>query len=226
MRYFAPSILSADFAHLAREMERVGRAGAAWIHVDVMDGHFVPNLTIGAPVVKSLRKATDLFLDVHLMITSPDRFLDDFLKAGADGITVHFESEGDTAAQLRRIRAAGKKAAVAIKPATPMEEIVPLLPLLDMALVMTVEPGFGGQGLIPHCLEKARALRRVVDEMGLSTLIQIDGGASLQNAAEIAKAGVDVMVAGSAVFAAPDPEEAVREFLRRSGAAAQVPNPG
>ena len=141
----SPSILSADFANLARDIKIATDAGAEYVHVDVMDGHFVPNITIGAPVVKSLRKATDKVLDVHLMISDPDQYLDDFIKAGSDIITVHYESNGDTLEQLKKIRAAGVKAACVIKPKTPAEALFPLLPYCDMVLIMTVEPGFGGQ---------------------------------------------------------------------------------
>ena len=176
----SPSILSADFANLARDIKIATDAGAEYVHVDVMDGHFVPNITIGAPVVKSLRKATDKVLDVHLMISDPDQYLDDFIKAGSDIITVHYESNGDTLEQLKKIRAAGVKAACVIKPKTPAEALFPLLPYCDMVLIMTVEPGFGGQGY--QCE------------------LEIDGGAKLNNTADIVAAGADVIVAGSAVF--------------------------
>ena len=155
----SPSILSADFANLARDIKIATDAGAEYVHVDVMDGHFVPNITIGAPVVKSLRKATDKVLDVHLMISDPDQYLDDFIKAGSDIITVHYESNGDTLEQLKKIRAAGVKAACVIKPKTPAEALFPLLPYCDMVLIMTVEPGFGGQGFIPECMDKIKAVR-------------------------------------------------------------------
>lgn len=156
----SPSILSADFANLARDIKIATDAGAEYVHVDVMDGHFVPNITIGAPVVKALRKATDKVLDVHLMISDPDQYLDDFIKAGSDIITVHYESNGDTLEQLKKIRAAGVKAACVIKPKTPAEVLFPLLPYCDMVLIMTVEPGFGGQGFIPECMDKIKASAR------------------------------------------------------------------
>ena len=154
----SPSILSADFANLARDIKIATDAGAEYVHVDVMDGHFVPNITIGAPVVKSLRKATDKVLDVHLMISDPDQYLDDFIKAGSDIITVHYESNGDTLEQLKKIRAAGVKAACVIKPKTPAEALFPFLDEVDLALVMTVEPGFGNQKMIPECLAKVSVL--------------------------------------------------------------------
>lgn len=196
----SPSILSADFANLARDIKIATDAGAEYIHVDVMDGHFVPNLTIGAPVVRSLRAATDHVLDVHLMMTDPDQYLDDFIDAGADIITVHCESNGDTVAQLKKIRAAGRKASCTIKPNTPAEVLFPLLPHCDMVLIMTVEPGFGGQGFIPACMEKIQAVRAEIQKHGYACELEIDGGAKLANTAEIVAAGADVIVAGSAVF--------------------------
>lgn len=196
----SPSILSADFANLARDIKIATDAGAEYVHVDVMDGHFVPNITIGAPVVKSLRKATDKVLDVHLMISDPDQYLDDFIKAGSDIITVHYESNGDTLEQLKKIRAAGVKASCVIKPKTPAEALFPLLPYCDMVLIMTVEPGFGGQGFIPECMDKIRAVRAEIQKNGYNCELEIDGGAKLTNTADIVAAGADVIVAGSAVF--------------------------
>lgn len=196
----SPSILSADFANLARDVEIAVRAGAEYVHVDVMDGHFVPNLTIGAPVVKALRAATDAVLDVHLMITDPDKYLDDFIAAGADIITVHCEANGDTKAQLQKIRAAGKKAACVIKPKTPAQTAIEFLPYCDMILIMTVEPGFGGQGFIPACMDKIRAVRQAISEGGYACELEIDGGVKQSNVADCIAAGADVIVAGSAVF--------------------------
>lgn len=196
----SPSILSADFANLARDVKTATDAGAEYVHVDVMDGHFVPNITIGAPVVKALRCATDKTLDVHLMITDPDRYLDDFIDAGADIITVHYESNGDTLAQLKKIRAAGVRASCTIKPGTPPEALFPLLPYCDMVLIMTVEPGFGGQGFIPACMDKIRIVRAEIQKNGYHCELEIDGGAKRSNTADIICAGADVIVAGSAVF--------------------------
>lgn len=207
----APSILSADFANLARDVKIAVDAGAEYVHVDVMDGHFVPNITIGAPVVKSLRKATDATLDVHLMISDPDKYLDDFIAAGSDIITVHYESNGDTAGQLKKIHAAGVRASVVIKPKTPVSDILPLLPLCDMVLIMTVEPGFGGQGFIPECMDKIRQLRKAISEGGYTCELEIDGGAKLTNTADIVAAGADVIVAGSAVFGG-DIADNVKQF--------------
>lgn len=196
----SPSILSADFANLARDIEIAVNAGAEYVHVDVMDGHFVPNITIGAPVVKALRGATDAVLDVHLMITDPDQYLDDFIAAGADIITVHCEANGDTKAQLEKIRAAGVKAACVIKPKTPVETAIELLPYCDMVLLMTVEPGFGGQGFIPACMDKIRALRQAIQAGGYACELEIDGGVKQSNVVDCIAAGADVIVAGSAVF--------------------------
>lgn len=196
----SPSILSADFANLERDIKIATDAGAEYVHVDVMDGHFVPNLTIGAPVVKALRKVCDKVLDVHLMIANPDQYLDDFIKAGSDIITVHYEANGDTLEQVKKIKAAGVRACVSIKPNTPVEVLLPLLPQLDMVLIMTVEPGFGGQGFIPECMNKIRFIREEIKKNAYSCELEIDGGAKLDNVADIIATGADVIVAGSAVF--------------------------
>ncbi len=207
----APSILSADFANLKRDVDLATNAGVKYIHVDVMDGHFVPNISIGAPVVKSLRKATDAVLDVHLMITDPDNYIDEFIKAGADMLSVHYEANGDTLAQLKKIRAAGIKSTCVIKPKTPAEALFPLLPYCDMVLIMTVEPGFGGQGFIMECMDKIRAVRKEIQEKGYNCELEIDGGAKTDNVASIIEAGANVIVAGSAVFAG-DIQKNVRDF--------------
>ena len=204
----APSILSADFAKLGQEVQRV--KSADWLHVDVMDGHFVPNIAIGVPVVKSLRKATGGFLDVHLMISQPERYLDAFAKAGADLLNIHVEAEGDMEAMLRHIRELGRKSALTIKPNTAPEAVFPYLPLCDMVLVMSVEPGFGGQKFMPSALDKLRWLKAEKDRRGLKFLLEVDGGVDAATGPQCVAAGADVLVAGSAIFGAADPAVAVR----------------
>ncbi len=196
----APSFLSADFSALEREIRAVEAAGVEYIHLDVMDGHFVPNLTFGPLVVEAIRKKTQLVLDVHLMISDPRKYLQAFADSGADILTVHVEIEDDLPDLLREIRAAGMKAGASVKPATPVETLFPLLPSLDLALVMSVEPGFGGQSFIPASLPKVRALREEIARQGVETEIEIDGGIGPGNAREVVEAGVEVLVAGSAAF--------------------------
>lgn len=212
MAKLSPSILSADFANLQRDIKMVENAGAQLLHIDVMDGHFVPNLTIGAPVAKAIRKITDMTLDVHLMISEPDRYIEDFAKAGADIITVHYESDGDTAAQIEKIKSFGIRAGVSVKPKTPISELYRFLDRLDLALIMTVEPGFGGQSLIPEAADKIPELKKQIELCGSACEIEIDGGVNLKNASELIKKGADILVAGSAVFNAEDPVDAVRAF--------------
>lgn len=212
MPMLAPSILSADFANLQRDVETVLQAGADWLHVDVMDGHFVPNISIGVPVVKSLRKVTSGFLDVHLMISQPGRYLEPFAKAGADLLNIHLEAEGDMVAMLEHIHELGCKSALTIKPNTPAEAAFPYLSLCDMVLVMSVEPGFGGQKFMPSALPKLEVLRAQREKEGLSFLLEIDGGINRENAALASQAGADILVAGSAVFGAEDVPQAVRFF--------------
>ena len=212
MAKLSPSILSADFANLERDVKIITDAGADWIHVDVMDGHFVPNISIGVPVVTSLRKATDGFLDVHLMITDPDKYVPAFIKAGADLVNFHVEVECNIEAVLKEIKAAGKKTGLTIKPNTPPEAVFPYLPLLDMVLVMSVEPGFGGQSFMPNSIPKIKVLKEKITELGLDCEIEIDGGINLKNAPEVIEAGCDILVAGSSVFNAPDVPAAVKAF--------------
>ena len=209
-----PSILSADMARLGDQIERVKLGGARIIHVDVMDGHFVPNITIGPPVVKSLRRATDLLLDVHLMIEDPDFFIPEFIAAGADIVTVHQEVCRHLDRTLNLIRTTGAEAGVAINPATPVDTLWTALEIVDMVLVMSVNPGFGGQKFIPYALNKLRQLDRERQERGLDFRLEVDGGVTLDNVAEVVRAGADWIVAGNSVFGAADPAQRVAEMQR------------
>jgi len=206
----APSILSADFSELAEQVELVTPA-ADLLHVDVMDGHFVPNLTIGPPVVKSLRRRTDLFLDCHLMVSNPGVLLEDFAKAGADRCIVHIEL-GDPRPLFERLRALDVGVGITLNPETPVEQVLPYLEEVDLLLVMSVHPGFGGQSFIPEVLEKVRTARAVIDERSLPVEIEIDGGINAETAPSAAEAGVDILVAGSAIFSADDPLAAARSL--------------
>lgn len=205
----SPSLLAADFAHLADSVERVEKGGADMLHLDVMDGTFVPNISFGPCVISALRPLSRLFFDVHLMVQNPERYIADYIKAGADGITVHVESTDRVAECLETIRTAGKKAAVSLSPATPAEAVFPYLHLVDMVLVMTVNPGFGGQKLIPETLDKAQTLREQIRQNGYRVEIEADGGIGTDNLGAVLAAGVDVVVAGSSVFGAPDPAAAI-----------------
>ena len=206
----APSILSADFARLGEEIAAVEKGGAGILHVDVMDGHFVPNITIGLPVVKSLAAATRLPIDAHLMISEPGRYAEQFVAAGAKMVSVHVEADAHLHRTLMAIKGAGAQAGVAINPATPLTEIEEAIGFADYILVMSVNPGFGGQRFIEPALDKVRRLRRMIDERGLKTRIEIDGGIDLDNVAEVVAAGAEILVAGSAIFGAADPQEATR----------------
>ena len=212
----APSILSADFGRLAEEVRAAETAGADWIHVDVMDGRFVPNITIGPNVVKALRAATSLPLDVHLMIVEPERYVDDFARAGADGLSVHVEACTHLHRTLQHIRHLGKRAGVVLNPSTSEDTIRYVLDTVDLVLVMSVNPGFGGQAFIPEVLPKVKAIRRMIDDAGRSIDLEIDGGIAPDTAARATEAGARVLVAGNAVFARPPYADAIG-LLRREG---------
>jgi ribulose-phosphate 3-epimerase len=207
-----PSILSADFARLAEEIASVERGGASMLHVDVMDGHFVPNLTVGPPVIESIRKATQLKLDVHLMISNPEQMVEAYLGAGADAVSVHWEATRNLDGVLNTIRKAGAKAGVVLNPATPVSVLEDVLGVADYVLLMSVNPGFGGHKLIPYVLEKVRKLDQMRRERRLVLPIEIDGGVHRENLAEVVRAGCDWVVTGSAVFHGPDAEAEVRHM--------------
>jgi ribulose-phosphate 3-epimerase len=204
MAMIAPSILSADFMRLGEEIRAAEAAGADMLHVDVMDGHFVPNITIGPFIVEAIRKTTNLPLDVHLMIEEPDRYLKDFITAGATYLTVHVEASVHLHRTVQWIKESGVRAGVSLNPATPVWSLDTILPDLDLVLVMSVNPGFGGQGFIPQCMEKIRAMRGIIEERGLPVLIEVDGGVKPENARAVRDAGADILVMGSAFFNSHD----------------------
>ena len=214
MAILAPSILSADYMHFHEDMTRAKKDGAKWLHVDIMDGHFVPNLSFGYSWVKAMRKITDLVLDVHLMIDTPIKYAEEFCKAGADYLTIHVEA--DTPENIHKtidlIRSLGVKPGVVVKPNTPAEAVAPYLEKVDMVLVMTVEPGFGGQKFMAHMMPKLKELRRMIDEKNPTCHLEVDGGVTPANVQTILDAGANVIVAGSAVFRAADPAAAVKQL--------------
>lgn len=212
-RIISPSVLSADFGHLDDAVKMLDRSEAQWIHIDVMDGLFVPNISFGFPVIKAVRKATTKVLDTHLMIVEPERYIERFAEAGANILTVHLEAVKDLPSTLARIKAADMKAGVSIKPHTPVSTLVPYLPEIDLVLIMSVEPGFGGQSFLEGSLEKIAELRREIEKCGAKTLIEVDGGITLENARPIFDAGADAIVAGYTVFATPDPVATIHRLL-------------
>ncbi len=213
MVQIAPSLLSADFSNLSADIEKVTRGGAHALHVDVMDGHFVPNITIGPVVVQSVKNATQLPLDVHLMIENADRFIPQFIRAGADWITVHAENCNHLHRTITMIKTAGVKAGVALNPATPVGQISEILHKIDLVLIMSVNPGFGGQDFIPESLDKIRRISNVIRSRGLKVLVSVDGGVTLENTPQLVRAGARILIAGSSVFGRANPEKAVRNLI-------------
>ena len=209
----APSILASDFSRLGEEIAAIERGGAGVIHIDTMDGRFVPNLSFGVPIVEAARKVTDLPLDCHLMVENPDHYIDPFIKAGADVVTVHWEAATHLHRTLTRIRELGARAGVALNPATPLSHLEDILPFADLVLVMSVNPGFGGQKFIPQALDRIRRLRQICADRGLDPVLEIDGGVDQTNLAAVVEAGAEWIVAGSAVFGGGTPEAATREMV-------------
>jgi ribulose-phosphate 3-epimerase len=212
MAIIAPSLLAANFLNLEAEIELINNSPAEWLHLDVMDGRFVPNISFGLPVIEKLRPATSKVFDVHLMIEEPEKYAEDFKKAGADILTVHYEACRHLHRNLQQIQGLGMKAGVALNPHTPVSFLQDVLYAIDVVLIMSVNPGFGGQSFIPHTYEKIRQLRKMIDERGLNTAIEIDGGVTLDNAAAIIEAGATVLVAGNTVFRSKNPLQTIAEL--------------
>lgn len=212
----SPSILSSDYGNLSSELKRMEACGADMLHIDVMDGHFVPNITLGAPIVKCIRKSSTLPFDVHLMISDPYKYIPDFVNAGSDIITLHAEADSDIEKTIDLILASGKKAGLSVKPKTPVEAVYPYLDKLSMVLVMTVEPGFGGQSFMEDMMPKVSAVRSEIDRRGLDVDIQVDGGINKDTISIAAKAGANVFVSGNAIFSSDDAEKTIADFKARA----------
>ena len=218
MKLIAPSILSADFSRLGEEIKAVEAAGADWIHADVMDGHFVPNITIGPLIVEAVNRVTELPIDVHLMIENPDNFIPAFAKAGAAWISVQVETCMHLNRSIHLIKENGARAGVVLNPSTPVESVSWVLEYVDYVLIMSVNPGFGGQAFIPNSLDKIKALRKLIGEKGLNILLQVDGGVNSKTIADVSAAGTDVFVAGSAIFGSDDYQKTIADFISKMGA--------
>lgn len=210
----APSVLSADFLHLERDIQMLNESEAQWIHLDIMDGRFVPNISFGLPIVSAVSSITEKVCDVHLMIEEPEKYIEAFAKAGADVLTLHYEATRHLHRAMQQVRDAGMKAGVVLNPATPVELLRDVLPYLDLVLLMSVNPGFGGQKFIPQILDKTKRLRRMIDEGGYDVLIEVDGGVNAETGPQLVEAGADALVAGSYVFGAKDPAAAIRSLMQ------------
>lgn len=210
----APSVLSADFLHLERDIQMLNESEAQWIHLDIMDGRFVPNISFGLPIVSAVSSITEKVCDVHLMIEEPEKYIEAFAKAGADVLTLHYEATRHLHRAMQQVRDAGMKAGVVLNPATPVELLRDVLPYLDLVLLMSVNPGFGGQKFIPQILDKTKRLRRMIDEGGYDVLIEVDGGVNAETGPQLVEAGADALVAGSYVFGSKDPAAAIRLLMQ------------